>query len=118
MLVMLPLIFFTRPSMPLPTLIMEILKNLGILLVIAGVLGRFWSILYIGSRKNVLVMQDWPYSVCRHPLYLFSTIAVLGFGLMLGSLLPTLVKTGLTFYVLNDIASKEEKFLRSEFRTD
>ena len=118
MLVMLPLIFFTRPGMPLPTLIMEILENLGILLVIAGVLGRFWSILYIGSRKNVLVMQDGPYSVCRHPLYLFSTIAVLGFGLMLGSLLLTLVMAGLTFYVLNDIASKEEKFLRSEFGTD
>lgn len=115
MLVMLPLIFFTRPGLALPELLMDVVENLGILLVIGGVLGRFWSILYIGSRKNAMVMQDGPYSMCRHPLYLFSTMAVLGFGLMLGSLVLTLMMTGLTFYVLNDIASKEERFLRSEF---
>ena len=117
MLFMLPLIFFTRSGLSLPGVLLDIIESLGILLVIGGVLGRFWSILYIGSRKNTMIMQDGPYSMCRHPLYLFSTMAVLGFGLMLGSLVLTLLMTGLTFYVLNDIASKEERFLRSEFGT-
>lgn len=118
MLVLLPLIFFTRPGLPLPDLSIDVIENLGILLVIAGVLGRFWSILYIGNRKNASVMQDGPYSICRHPLYLFSTVAVLGFSLMLGSLLLAVVMTGLTFHVLNDIARKEETFLRAKFGAD
>lgn len=115
MVLILPLIFFTRPGLPLPGLLIDVLESLGMLLVIGGVLGRFWSILYIGSRKNAMVMDDGPYSVCRHPLYLFSTVAVLGFGLMLGSIILTVVMTGLVFYVLNDIAGKEERFLRSQF---
>lgn len=113
--VLLPLTFLTRPGLPISGLFMDIIENLGILLVIAGVMGRLWAILYIGSRKNAMVMQDGPYSICRHPLYLFSTLSVLGFGLMIGSLILALVMTAITLYVLNDIAKKEEVFLRSEF---
>jgi protein-S-isoprenylcysteine O-methyltransferase Ste14 len=115
MLVMIPLVLFTRPGLPINGGVMDAIESLGILLVIGGVLGRFWSILYIGSRKNAMVMRDGPYSMCRHPLYLFSTLSVFGFGLMLGSLVVTGIMTALVFYVLNDIASKEETFLRSEF---
>lgn len=115
MLICLPAIVFTRPGAPVPELPLEIVECLGILLIIAGVLGRFWSILYIGGRKNAEVMQDGPYSICRHPLYLFSTLAVLGFGLMLGSVVVTLVMTGAVFAILTDIAAKEERFLRGTF---
>ncbi|MFV0512637.1 MAG: methyltransferase family protein [Jhaorihella sp.] len=115
MAMMLPLIVLSRPGLPLPEIVIELIESTGILLVIGGVLGRFWSILYIGSRKNMMIMRDGPYSMCRHPLYLFSTLAVLGFGMMLGSLVLTAALTGLTFYVLNSVASKEERFLRSEF---
>lgn len=115
MAVMVPLVLFTRPGLPINAAVMDAIESLGMLLVIGGVLGRFWSILYIGSRKNAVVMQDGPYSMCRHPLYLFSTMAVFGFGLMLGSVILTAVMTALVFYVLSDIASKEERFLRAEF---
>jgi protein-S-isoprenylcysteine O-methyltransferase Ste14 len=115
MVMMLPLIVLTRPGLPLPEILIELIESTGILLVIGGVLGRFWSILYIGSRKNTMVMQDGPYSMCRHPLYLFSVLSVLGFGFMLGSVVLTILMTGLIFYVLHDIAGKEERFLRSEF---
>lgn len=115
MLVMVPLVLFTRPGLPLGEGVMDLVESTGMLLVIAGVLGRFWSILYIGSRKNALVMQDGPYSMCRHPLYLFSTLAVFGFGLMLGSLILTVLMTTLVFLVLSDIARREEAFLRAEF---
>jgi dTDP-4-dehydrorhamnose 3,5-epimerase len=36
-------------------------------------------------------MQEGPYSICRHPLYLFSTIGAAGFGLLLDSLTLTVV---------------------------
>lgn len=115
LLVLLPLVLFTRPGLPLNTVLMDVIESTGMLLVISGVLGRFWCILYIGGRKNAEVMRDGPYSICRHPLYLFSTLSVFGFGLVLESLFATVILTSVVFYVLNDIAGKEETFLRAEF---
>ena len=45
-----------------------LLQLAGLGLIIASVLGRFWSILYIGGHKNLEVVQQGPYSMCRHPL--------------------------------------------------
>jgi hypothetical protein len=87
----------------------------GIGLVITAVLGRFWSILYVGGHKNVTVVQDGPFSICRHPLYLFSTIGVSGFGLMLGSMVLTLYFGCVTLAILSITARKEEAFLRGKF---
>lgn len=118
MLICLPAIFFTRPGAPVTGLPLDIVESVGILLIISGVLGRFWSILYIGGHKNAQVMQDGPYSICRHPLYLFSTTAVLGFGMMLGSVIVTIALTGAVFAILSNIAAKEERFLRGTFGRD
>ena len=93
----------------------EIIEILGLTLVIAAVLGRFWAILYIGGHKNRTVMRDGPYSVCRHPLYLFSTLGVVGLGLMLGSIVITALLGGMTFAILSATARKEEAFLRGQF---
>lgn len=112
----LPLILFTRSAWSEP--VFEILEILGLALIITAVLGRFWAILYIGGHKNRTVMQDGPYSICRHPLYLFSTIGVIGLGLMLGSIVMTLVIGGLTLAILSMTARKEEAFLRGSFGQD
>ncbi len=116
--VLLPLVLFAMPVWEQTHWLFELFEVLGITLVIVGVLGRFWAILYIGGRKNHLVLQDGPYSICRHPLYLFSTISVAGFGLMLGSLLMTAVFTVLTFAILWTTAANEETRLRQNFGTD
>lgn len=97
------------------TLTGELLESLGMLLVVGGVLGRAWSILYIGGRKNRTVVIDGPYSICRHPLYLFSTMAVLGFGMMLQSLVLTIVLTGVFGTALYFTALREEERLRRNF---
>lgn len=114
-LMVLPLILFTQSAWMQVHWMFEVLEVLGVFMIIAGVLGRLWSILYIGGRKNAQIMQDGPYSVCRHPLYLFSTIGVLGFGLMLGSLVLTAILGAVFFAILNATASREEAFLRHEF---
>lgn len=108
-----PLLIFTHSAWPEP--VFEVLEVLGLALIITAVLGRFWSILYIGGHKNQTVMQDGPYSVCRHPLYLFSTLGVLGLGLMLGSIVMTAFLGGMTFAILSATARKEEAFLRGQF---
>lgn len=110
-----PLILFTRSAWMGDKLLFEVLEQLGVLMVITAVLGRFWAILYIGAVKNKTVMQDGPYSICRHPLYLFSTIGVIGFGLMLGSFVLTLILGGGAFLILSRTAAREEGFLRTEF---
>lgn len=117
-LVILPLLVFTRPAYSGDELVHEVAESLGMLFVIAGVLGRFWSTLYSGGRKNQTVVQDGPYSMCRHPLYFFSTVAMIGFGLMTGSLVLLLVITGVTFAVLWNTARNEEEFLRGKFGAD
>ena len=111
---LLPLTLFVDPILA-PRAAGEVMENLGVGLIIAGVIGRFWSILYIGGHKNACVMDQGPYSVCRHPLYLFSTIAVLGFGLMLQSLVLAVFTTGVIFTILSLTAAREEGFLRRTF---
>ncbi|MFJ1292630.1 isoprenylcysteine carboxylmethyltransferase family protein [Paracoccus yeei] len=91
------------------------LETLGILAIFVAVLGRFWAILYIGGRKNAAVMQDGPYSICRHPLYLFSTVGVVGLGLMLGSLTLAAILGGTAWIILSLTAAREEQFLRATF---
>ncbi len=102
-----PVFLGTMPGMALETL--------GILTIIAGVLGRFWAIMYIGGRKTAEVVSDGPYSICRHPLYLFSTIATLGFGLMLQSLVFAVAVALGAFLVLDRTAASEEGRLRELF---
>lgn len=114
-LITLPLIFFSRSVWMDQHWLFEVMEVTGIALIILAVLGRFWAVLYIGARKNRVVMQDGPYSIMRHPLYLFSTIGVAGFGMMLGSVVLTLVMTVLFFAILSITAAKEEAFLRGEF---
>jgi protein-S-isoprenylcysteine O-methyltransferase Ste14 len=110
-----PLILFTRSAWDESDWQFGVMEVSGVFLIIAGVLGRFWAILYIGAVKNRGVMQDGPYSICRHPLYLFSTIGVFGFGFMLGSL-TLAAGLGLSvLMILQATASREERFLRSEF---
>tara|TARA_R110002095_G_scaffold115228_1_gene100588 strand:- start:35 stop:655 length:621 start_codon:yes stop_codon:yes gene_type:complete len=115
-LMLVPLVFFIKPyAYPIETISSEFLEIVGIVSIVACVLGRFWSILYVGGRKNQMVMQDGPYSMCRHPLYLFSTIGVFGFGLALASIVLAVSLGGATFIILTLTAKREEAFLRSEF---
>lgn len=111
----LPLILFTRPYWAEDTPPLEMMENIGLLLVVAAVLGRFWAILYIGAMKNRAVLEEGPYSICRHPLYFFSTLGVTGFGLMLGSVTLALILGTVTFLILSATAAREEAWLRGAF---
>jgi protein-S-isoprenylcysteine O-methyltransferase Ste14 len=111
--VLLPLVVFTQTGWGATGGMA--LETVGILGIFVAVLGRFWAILYIGGRKNATVMQDGPYSICRHPLYLFSTIGVVAFGLMLGSLTLAMILGGAAWIILSLTAAREERFLRQTF---
>jgi protein-S-isoprenylcysteine O-methyltransferase Ste14 len=114
-LLAIPLILFTRSAWAGHDWLFDILEVSGTFLIIFAVLGRFWAILYIGALKNQTVMQDGPYSICRHPLYLFSTMGVVGFAMMLGSFVLVVLLGGGAFLILSATAAREEAFLRDHF---
>ncbi|QUS35685.1 methyltransferase family protein [Falsirhodobacter algicola] len=110
---LLPVLLLATPALGgLPA---ALLHGAGILCIVAAVLGRFWAILYIGGHKNQRLMQDGPYSLCRHPLYLSSTLGAAGFGLMQQSLTLTLLAGGVIFAILTATAAREERDLRRIF---
>jgi len=91
----------------------ELIEAYGLALILIGVGGRLWSILYIGGRKSAELVSSGPYSVTRNPLYFFSTIAAAGVGAQTGSL----VISGLSglfcasaFYL---VALREERYLKA-----
>lgn len=69
---------FTKPHL-LGTGLGEILQLVGYSLLIAAALGRIWCAVYISGRKDRILCQDGPYSLCRNPLYFFSMLGVVGF---------------------------------------
>ncbi len=113
-----PLLLFSKSVWDTGNWISETVDMIGLFLIITAVLGRFWAIIYIGGRKSNLVFQDGPYSIARHPLYLFSTIGTVGFGLMMGSIVLTVLLAGVTFLILNSTAEQEEQFLRTTYGSD
>ena len=110
-----PLYIFAEPRFVPDSAPHEFIEALGILILIAGVLGRFWSTLYIGGHKNRTVMQDGPYSMTRNPLYFFSTLATAGIGLISGSVTIALITVGLVGTVLWQTARREAAFLENTF---
>ena len=108
-------LLFSRPAWDEASPLHEFVEMLGFVLILIGIFGRLWSILYIGGRKNSELAARGPYSITRNPLYFFSTIGALGIGLMFGSIMVAAVLGVCTYAVLGMTARKEEAFLRNKF---
>ncbi len=91
----------------------ERLEMVGIMLIVLGIGGRLWSILYIGGRKSAEVVATGPYSVTRNPLYLFSAIAAAGAGAQMGSAVATVGFALLCAAAFHIVIIREEEYLRS-----
>lgn len=108
-------ILFTRPRISEEGLLHEVMETAGLALLIAAVMGRLWSILYIGSKKNRELVTLGPYSVTRNPLYFFSLTGLLGIGLVYGSLILATALLAIGIVVFHHTATREADFLRAKF---
>lgn len=90
-------------------------EMLSLLLVIAGAVGRAWAGLYLGGRKNAVLMQEGPYSLCRHPLYFFSALGALGIAIQSHRLLIVLAVLLFFLLVYPRTVRAEERRLAREF---
>ena len=109
-------IFFIADSYwPDGGVVHESIEWVGIALISICVLGRTWCTLYIGNRKNYELIQDGPYSVVRHPLYLFSIVGAIGVGAQAGGFTAALVGGFLTWAVFLRMSQVEEDAMLDAF---
>lgn len=114
-LAVLPLILFAVPMWPEYSLPHELMELVGHICVIAGILIRVISSLYVGGRKNDVLVTDGPFSVVRNPLYVGSFIATIGLGFATGSMtiLVALIACFMLCYFFT--VGKEEAYLTAKF---
>lgn len=93
----------------------QFIEYAGAGIIWVGLIGRLWSILYIGGHKYRDVVMEGPYSIMRNPLYFFSTIAAVGVGFQTGTLTGGIlcgVLCAVAFYI---VILREEKYLSTVF---
>lgn len=100
---------------PTGTFMHETIELVGLVLIVACILGRTWSSIYIGGQKSRKLVTDGPYSVTRNPLYLFSILGAAGAGAQLGSIGLTLVTGIIAWLIFYLVVMKEERVLVLRF---
>jgi protein-S-isoprenylcysteine O-methyltransferase Ste14 len=83
----------------------------GIVLMGICIIGRTWSSLYIGGRKNLEIIDTGPYSLTRNPLYFFSIIGAVGAAAQFGSVSLALLAGVFTWIVFFWVTTGEEIYL-------
>jgi protein-S-isoprenylcysteine O-methyltransferase Ste14 len=109
------LALFTTHSFGQDSMTDTLLEMSGLFLLTICSIGRLWSLLYIsGYKKRELIMEG-PYSIVRHPLYVFSLIGAIGIGVASENILvlAVLVIFYLLYYPLTILT--EEKKLTEKF---
>jgi protein-S-isoprenylcysteine O-methyltransferase Ste14 len=109
------LAIFTASSFKEGNWIDMLLETSGLFLLTVCSMGRLWALLYISGHKTYEVITDGPYSIVRHPLYLFSFIGAIGIGLASENILilAAMVFFYLSYYPLTILS--EERRLTEKF---
>ena len=93
---------------------LDLLANvLGWASFVAGAALRFWATLFIGGRKDKVLMTDGPYSICRNPLYLGSLLLMVAAGLWLKSLVFVAALAAVAAVYMRTTVPAEEEYLRA-----
>lgn len=90
-------------------------EHLGLVCILACILGRAWCSLYIGGRKKQEIVDVGPYSISRNPLYVFSFLGAFGVGAQTGSLVVAVVFAAAAYVVFRVVVGREEAFLLQAF---
>ena len=91
---------------------------IGMVLVSIGSLGRMWCSVYIAGYKDRVLIAQGPYSICRNPLYFFSTFGALGVGFCTETFTFPLALLIVMALYYPQVVRKEERRLRNHFGSD
>jgi protein-S-isoprenylcysteine O-methyltransferase Ste14 len=90
----------------------------GVALAGFGAAGRAWATSYISGHKLKRLVTTGPYSMCRNPLYFFSTLLGIGFGFCTETLtMPAIIAVALAVLYYFQIRS-EEQILQTVFGSE
>ncbi|MDX8443032.1 methyltransferase family protein [Mesorhizobium australafricanum] len=109
------LLLFSKPALADGSNWHEVVETIGFVMVLICFLGRLWSILFVGGRKNDELVVCGPFSMTQNPLYFFSTVGAAGIGLMFGSVLAAAMLGLASFLVFRFTARKEAEYLAGKF---
>lgn len=110
-----PLVVVSGSQWPENSLAHEVMEWGGHVLVVVGVMIRVFASLYVGGRKNNELVTDGPFSIVRNPLYVGSFFAMVGLGLLTGSLLITLLIVLAFVFCYALTVPREELYLSRKF---
>ncbi len=114
-ILLIPAILFSHHVYTEDGMIEETLETLGYALLFIAALGRVWAAAYISGKKGRDLVVDGPYSLVRHPLYMFSALGFIGTGLALGSLTVAAFLLVVFFASHYPAMIYEERFLAQKF---
>jgi protein-S-isoprenylcysteine O-methyltransferase Ste14 len=114
-IVVILLVTFTAAPYKEGSLTDILFETFGLFLLTVCSMGRLWALLYISGYKKLELITEGPYSMVRHPLYVFSLIGAIGIGLASENILvlAVMVIFYLSYYPLTIFA--EEKKLTEKF---
>lgn len=104
------LITFTQSRHESST-IYEILELTGYCFIVIATLGRIWSTVYIGGRKDDELCKEGPYSITRNPLYIFTFIGAIGIIFSAHKLMLTIIIIPFFIYYYFVIKSEEKRMM-------
>lgn len=114
-MLLIPLVLFFGSAWSPDGVFGEGIEAIGALMIVIAICGRTWCTLYIGGRKRKELVRTGPYSIVRHPLYLFTLLALFGLGAQTGSLLISALVAAALGWPLAAVAREEEKVLSELF---
>lgn len=104
------LLFFGKPDWQ-GSPVSWAMVTLGVVGVSLATVGRLWCALYISGRKSGVLVDQGPYSMCRHPLYVCNFLGMTGLGLLTESLLITAILVSMFMLLYPAVMRTEDRFL-------
>jgi protein-S-isoprenylcysteine O-methyltransferase Ste14 len=101
----------TGSRWPADGLTYQCIKWIGIALMIAAIIGRTWSRLYLSWHKTASIVRVGPYSVSRNPLYSLMILGGTGAAAQTGSIMLALLTGVVVWLVFFMVARNEEDVL-------
>lgn len=110
--IIIAVMLFTCHSFSQSAFIDTAMESSGLLLLTICSFGRLWALIFIRGYKSNQLVTEGPYSIVRHPLYLFSLIGAIGLGLASENVIVlALIIVFYLFYYPFTIIAEEKKLI-------